>query len=429
MKTLCVQGRYLYWEDGTPFFYLGDTAWELIHKLTREEIDRYMEIRARQGFTVVQTVALAELDGLHTPNAYGRMPLKQGQAELPDPCRPDDEGEYSYWAHADYAVAAAAKRGLVVALLPTWGDKFCPIWGKGPCIFTPENAYVYGKWIAARYAAQWNIIWMLGGDRPLDEKTRPIIDRMAEGIREVDPAHLITFHPAGGHNSTQYLNDAEYIDFHTAQTGHDVSRCYDSDGEMRAMALANDKPYMDSEPRYEDHPACFNTKLGYFWKAAEVRQNAYWNLLAGVCGHTYGNHSMWCCNTNPSEYFPYHWQEVLTHPAAEQIHFLKQLRMRGDYASFHPAPEVLVNQYEGEGHLAAACGKGYCYVYSPLGEGIVVDCTRIAAPGNVLRAFWFNPRTGEETLFGIYPIQGENRFVPPTRGKGEDWVLILEAAR
>lgn len=62
MKRLLVRERYFYWEDGEPFFYLGDTAWELLHQLNREEIARYMALRAQQGFTVVQTVALAELD-------------------------------------------------------------------------------------------------------------------------------------------------------------------------------------------------------------------------------------------------------------------------------------------------------------------------------------------------------------------------------
>jgi hypothetical protein len=56
--------------DGAPFRYLADTSWELFHRLTREEAQRYLEDRARKGFTVVQAVALG-LDGLDAPNAYG----------------------------------------------------------------------------------------------------------------------------------------------------------------------------------------------------------------------------------------------------------------------------------------------------------------------------------------------------------------------
>ncbi|MBQ7028655.1 MAG: DUF4038 domain-containing protein, partial [Thermoguttaceae bacterium] len=54
-------GRFLTTEDGAPFFWLGDTAWELFHRLNREEIVRYLDNRQERGFTVVQAVAVAEL--------------------------------------------------------------------------------------------------------------------------------------------------------------------------------------------------------------------------------------------------------------------------------------------------------------------------------------------------------------------------------
>src|SRR4051812_39793741 len=64
--------RFLVHADNAPFFYLGDTAWELFHRLNREEATHYLENRAAKGFTVVQAVALAELDGLNDPNANGQ---------------------------------------------------------------------------------------------------------------------------------------------------------------------------------------------------------------------------------------------------------------------------------------------------------------------------------------------------------------------
>lgn len=38
-------GHYLQHSDGTPFFWLGDTAWELFHRLTPEEIRAYLDNR------------------------------------------------------------------------------------------------------------------------------------------------------------------------------------------------------------------------------------------------------------------------------------------------------------------------------------------------------------------------------------------------
>ena len=68
-------GRFLVRSDGSPFFWLGDTAWELFHRLDLEESERYLRDRAEKGFTVVQAVVLAEFGGLTVPNANGDLPL------------------------------------------------------------------------------------------------------------------------------------------------------------------------------------------------------------------------------------------------------------------------------------------------------------------------------------------------------------------
>ena len=94
MQTLKVSDnrRFLVQEDGSPFFWLGDTAWELFHRLNREEAEHYLRTRSEQKFTVVQAVALAEVDGLETPNAYGRRPLKKNGEGRYDPTMPDADG-------------------------------------------------------------------------------------------------------------------------------------------------------------------------------------------------------------------------------------------------------------------------------------------------------------------------------------------------
>ena len=94
-------GRYLLRQDGKPFFYLGDTAWELFHRLNRDDADRYLRNRAAKGFTVVQAVALSEVDGHIDPNPYGHLPL----TDL-DPERPaiKDGPDNDYWDHVDFIV-------------------------------------------------------------------------------------------------------------------------------------------------------------------------------------------------------------------------------------------------------------------------------------------------------------------------------------
>src|SRR6187399_2857130 len=90
--------HYLVKKDGKPFFWLGDTAWELFHRLNREEAERYLRNRAERRFTVIQAVALAELDGLDDPNPYGERPLVDH-----DPTKPNEK----YFQHVDWIVAKA----------------------------------------------------------------------------------------------------------------------------------------------------------------------------------------------------------------------------------------------------------------------------------------------------------------------------------
>ncbi|MFZ4507799.1 MAG: DUF4038 domain-containing protein, partial [Fimbriimonas sp.] len=104
--------RFLTEQDGKPFFWLGDTAWELFHRLSREEVIHYLDNRKSKGFTVIQAVALAEFDGLNTPNAYGDRPLTNN-----DPTTPDLSGKF--WEHVDFVVEEANKRGLYIGFLPT----------------------------------------------------------------------------------------------------------------------------------------------------------------------------------------------------------------------------------------------------------------------------------------------------------------------
>ena len=96
--------RFLSWDDGAPIFYLADTAWELFHRLTREEADLYLRTRAEQQFTVIQAVALAEFDGVRTPNAYGHLPLHdEGPTRLNE----------AYFKHIDWVVDRARGAGSV----------------------------------------------------------------------------------------------------------------------------------------------------------------------------------------------------------------------------------------------------------------------------------------------------------------------------
>ncbi len=425
MKNLKIHEnkRYLMWEDGTPFYYLADTAWELAHKLNKRQIEQYLTVRAKQGFHVIQVAALAELDGIRKPNALGHypFPVRNGnyQVDFSVDCIETD-----YWNDLDEFIQTAGDKNLIVGLLPTWGDKFNQLHGKGPEIFNPKNAYSYGKWLGERYKNNWNLIWILGGDRPLQtDFHRDIIDSMAAGIKTGDEgSHLMTFHPCGGASSLDFVPQKDYIDFHAIQSGHGME-CYESWKILRKTRVKEEKPFLDMESRYEHFPACFHSDYGYEWDSADLRQNNYWNMMEGACGQTYGHRAIWCFNERISDENPYLWQEVLQDSGALEMKYLEKLRLSRPFFEFRNAEELIIGQIEGSGYQCAGRGENYAYLYSPLGLPIYTDLTSFG--GDCIKASWFNPRTGEENVFAAVTAI-EKVFVPPSAGKGNDWVLILD---
>jgi|SRR5450432_2518259 len=134
-------GHDLCFEDGYPFFWLGDTGRELFHRLTIPEIKLYLDNRASQGMNVIQAVVLAEFDGLRKPNRYGDIPFNHENTTQPNE---------TYFKIIDSTIHLAFENGIFIGLLPTWGDKVTRNRGAGPVIFDSLKAYTYGKWIGNR---------------------------------------------------------------------------------------------------------------------------------------------------------------------------------------------------------------------------------------------------------------------------------------
>jgi hypothetical protein len=422
--------RFLVTADGQPFFWLADTAWELFHRQTREDAERYLRDRAERRFTVIQAVALAEFDGLGVPNAYGERPLVDN-----DPTRPNE----AYFVHVDWIVRKANSLGLYVGLLPTWGDKWNKKWGVGPEIFTPANAEHYGRWLGGRYKDA-GVVWILGGDRPVESEThRAIIEATARGLRAGDGgSHLITFHPTGGQGSAQYFHDADWLDFNMRQNGHTPEYTGRYDQTRVDYSRVPIKPVLDGEPIYEDHPVSFNAKQMGHSIASDVRRTLYWNLFDGAFGHTYGHHSvwqMWTPDRPPVNNPLLPWDQAIAQPGAAQMRHGRALIESRPFLTRIPDPTVLIESPiatampgTGRYHFAATRDEAgtYAMVYAPVGRTFRVRMSAIT--GARVKAWWFNPRDGKAMPIGTFSNSGERPFTPPDSGEMIDWVLVLDDA-
>ncbi|MBE7178902.1 MAG: glycoside hydrolase family 140 protein, partial [Mucilaginibacter polytrichastri] len=336
-----------------------------------------------------------------------------------------------YFRHVDALVDKAAKYGITIATLPTWGDKLNKsTWGEGPEIFNEKNAATYATWLAKRYKNRKNIIWVLGGDRnPRNESDVKVWKAMGNAIRKVTGGKmLITYHPQPNQKgSAEWFHQDEWLSFNMFQTGH----CRDEPVYNKiagTYALTPVKPVMDGEPIYEDHPVCFNAKDLGITSAYDVRRSAYLDLFAGAFGHTYGCHDIWQMHdkkhegVNGSKMF---WFEAVDLPGANQMRFVRKLVESHPVAERVPDQTMLADADTNPAErVQATRGKGYAYVYTTAGKPFTLNLEKIG--GERFICYWLDPRNGKSSDSQTVQKSAAQKFSPPSTGYGKDWILVVD---
>jgi hypothetical protein len=436
-------GRYLEDEAGVPFFYLGDTAWTLFKRLDQDDAERYLANRAAKGFTVIQAYVLR---GLEVTNLEGHLPLVDR-----DPTQLDE----GFFGNIDRIVRRANELGLVMGMVATMGEhvKRRPtaerFKERNEQIFTVENAHRFGELLGKRYRDDC-VIWLLGGDRNPSGEDIATWDAMAYGMKAGSAgAHLVSYHSGGGHSSSEYFHDKDWLDFNTVQSRHQ-SRDANYPLITADYALAPVKPTLDMECRYEDHPDARVIDIQQVFAgeldpdervdAFDAREGAYWAVFAGAAGHGYGHNDIWQMAdsrrvASTRDYsFPllpprHDWFLSIDSPGAFSISYLRRLVELRPWYLTEPDDSVLV---AGRGETGAedrasalrARDGSFVLAYLTFGSPVSIDLDRLS--GTEVRGSWYDPRTGTFSVEGTYPSTGIREFRAPSSGRGNDWVLVLD---
>jgi len=229
------------------------------------------------------------------------------------------------------------------------------------------------------------------------------------------------------------VHAAPWLDFNMVQSSHGA-RDHRNDAFIENdYALTPTKPTLDGEPRYEAIPVGFyfeNADPFARFDAYDVRQAAYWALLAGAAGHTYGNNNvwqMWSPGHDPVLSADTPWWEALDHPGAFQMTYVHRLFASRPFQTLVPAPQMVTagSDEGGEAVRAARATDGsFAFVYSPRGAPFTLDTRQISA--SRIKMIWYNPRYGTAHPVHTTSTAGFQTFTPPSTGRGHDWVLILE---
>jgi len=427
-------GRFLQYENGDPFFWLGDTGWLLFRKLTRDQAEYYLENRAGKGFNVIQAMLIHDLNNCTNVNGDSAFIAK----DISRPCvtegmDPGDEEAYDYWDHVDYIVDLAAEYGLYMALVPIWGSNV-----KSNTV-TPEQATAYGNWLAERYSDRNNVIWLNGGDIRGSDSTA-FWDALGHALKSPAPEHLVTFHPFGRTQSSTWFHRASWLDLNMFQSGHrrynqdDTDMAYGEDNWRYVQSdyrLIPVRPTLDGEPSYENIPQGLHDTTQPLWNDGDVRRYAYWSVFAGACGFTYGHREVMQFFRPGTDHPGYGatlpWREALEAPGACQLSHLKSLM--GSIPLFTLIPDqTLIAGGQGEqyDYIAACRGDDFAFIYTYTGREVDVAMGKIS--GDEVHASWYDPRTGIYTETGTFGNTGILKFDPPgDKEEGNDWVLVMRS--
>jgi hypothetical protein len=121
------------------------------------------------------------------------------------------------------------------------------------------------------------------------------------------------------------------------------------------------------------------------------------------------------------------WYDDLDLPGAWDLIHARRLIESRPFLSRIPDQSLIAPSYYPEtDYVVATRGDGYAFIYFPTGWAADIIPDKIGAES--VTASWYNPRNGQLKFIGTFPGKGKRTFTPPSGGRGNDWILVLDDA-
>ncbi len=453
-------GSRLVTADGNDFHWIGGSAWGLA-ELSPEQIATYLDDRQRKGFTIVQgpiVIRLGPYEQLNKARPLQSPLLDRdhgGNLSL-DATHPQTRLNQDALRHVQLFVDEAAKRGMYVMLAGIWGP-----WVD--LVFNPdqkgidaaaEDARRTGRRLGEHFADKPNVLWIGVGEyhkiaweqdrvyrNPLSAQHLALLNAFAEGLAAGKaPSQLMTMHPDSGRSTRDHFSAAPWMDFHTTQLY--AIRNYQTD-ILLPRATRDAKPELLAEGAYEGRT---DERRKVVIDALQIRQQAYWAILDGSFGYTYGHDSLYRLRRADGSLWvppPSRWQDALAAPGADSMPHLHSLLAslpaagRKPDRTRTPARRLIddIGTLESTTRTVAAAAANHAIIYIPDRAEVPVRIANLTT--RPVTAFWYSPVDG-----GTYDAQGHRTDAafatldpsrmptwlakPPQSGPGPDWVLLLK---
>lgn len=414
--------RHFSHEDGTPFFWLADTAWNGPLLATDEDWDFYIQTRLRQRFTAVQWVA-TQWRGSPAGDRDGLLPYSGRDSIRVNP---------EFFRQLDRKSQALTRAGLLSVPVMLWAYAGGPDPEINPGISLPaDQAILLARYMLARWGAE-PVVWLINGDGKYIGADAGKWKQIGRGVFGSVWHAPVSLHPGGRSWPMDAFREETWLDICGYQSGHG-----DSPGNSRWITTGEPaREWRNSPPRpviSVEAPYERKTGKGAVTPEFLTRRNHLWSLLnAPVAGITYGAFGMWSWSdgVNPAPgHGPAvdpHWKETLEFPAARQMGFIREFFESIEFQRLEPAPGLIAVQPGTEAphrflSAARSAAGDIAVVYTPEDRELVLAPDKLPAR---FRATWYRPSDGRRAVAGAGPSAAGTLFRAPEPG---DWLLLVSA--
>ncbi len=419
---LSANRRHFVQADGTPWFWLSDTAWNGALLSTTEEWKTYIADRAAKKFTAVQFVMTQWRAGRKDEKGQSAFAVSDHLSINPE-----------FFRRMDAKFDALNEQGVVAAPVLLWAlasrDK------ESPGVSLPDDqAALLAGYMVARYGAH-HTIWILAGDGEYRGAHAARWKKIGSTVFPQGRARkLVTIHPGGMRDPWPEYKDEHWLDFFMYQSGHGSDarkwRWNATQGPAEGWKIEPPHPVIDGEPNYEGHLSYQGRKV---IDDKTVRRAAYYSLLGGpVAGVTYGAHGIWFWSRKPEVPLDHAntgvalpWNECLEYPGAKQMRVMREIFDSMKWWELRPDRSLLAEDTVDEGFtnyiMPARSEKGdAALIYLPANPYVKLNLTGFK---KAVTANWINPATGKRTPAGKLQPKAALELKSPGPG---DWLLALQ---
>lgn len=442
------RGKYLCHDDGTPFFWLGDTHWGIIHD---ERFNDSNDPRFESQFKSIVDRRAEQHFNVYQCNFHASMPGSRWRGQTPYFTKTEAGWEPNLELlqnNVDPKLAYLAEKGFQIAIGYTWGAS----------ILQPDAVEYYkmaARYLMARYGA-YPVIWTLAGESGgYDNANR---DRYIEGWREValeverldDYGHLQTTHYTNERPFADYYQNESWYDFTLHQAGHGDYPIDRRPFRAHRKKYPN-KPFVEGESMYEN---VLTLEPNGRRRATPLimRRVAYLAIQCGGCGYTYGCQGMWFLQWDEPEPGSEKagfgssepWYKGIDYPGAYQLGYMKDFYESIGWHRLSPLDADAMARPSGDRVGITLTSDDLEALFMP-SVSADEDMSTVVAyfaennnrqpvslcnlPYKCYKAQWFSPEAGEYTLIDDNIVPENGAWTSPLKPFEDDAVLLLTAVK